>query len=139
MNLKRVLVVDDSEPCLRICRIALTQAGYLVAAVSSVPEALHALAADMPDVLVCDLLLGTVGTGFDVVAAVRSFGGKAFCVAVTGLPTGEIRDNAMAAGFDAFLYKPFKPDDLVVLLADAGNQCSASQPDRTDSSTSPQA
>ncbi len=139
MKPKRVLVVDDSEPCLRVSRIALTQAGYQVAAATSVMEALRALAVEMPDILVCDLLLGTVGTGLDVVAAVRGTGEKVFCVAVTGLPTGEIRDNAMAAGFDAFFYKPFKPADLVALLAGAGDQFSASQPDRTDSSTSPQA
>jgi len=112
----RALVVDDSEPCLRICRIVLTQAGYQVVTASSVPEALRALAAEMPDILVCDLLLGKIGTGFDVVAAIRASGKKVFCVAVTGLPTGEIRDNAMAAGFDAFFYKPFKPAELVALL-----------------------
>jgi len=134
-----VLVVDDSEPCLRICRIALIQAGYQVIAASSVPEALRALAADMPDALVCDLLLGKIGTGLDVVAAVRAAGKKVFCVAVSGLPTDNIRDNAMAAGFDAFLFKPFKPANLVTLLAGAGDQLSASQPDRADSSTSPHA
>ena len=70
----------------------------------------------MPDALVCDLLLGTIGTGFDVIAAVRASGAKAFCVAVTGLPASDIRDKAMEAGFDTFLYKPFKPSELVALL-----------------------
>jgi DNA-binding response OmpR family regulator len=113
---KRVLVVDDSEPCLRICVIALTQAGYRVSTARSVPDALRALSVEMPDALVCDLLLGTIGTGFDVIAAVRTLGAKIFCVAVTGLPTVQIREDAMVAGFDAFLFKPFKPSELVALL-----------------------
>jgi CheY-like chemotaxis protein len=108
-----VLVVDDSEPCLRICQIVLEQA---VTPARSVPEALLALGHQMPDALVCDLLLGSTGTGFDVVAAVRAADADVFCIAVTGLATREIQEKALGTGFDEFLYKPYKPSRLVELL-----------------------
>ncbi|HEY0257999.1 MAG TPA: response regulator [Candidatus Methylacidiphilales bacterium] len=44
----RVLIADDSEPCLRICAISLKQAGFAVTVVRCVAEALEALEKEGP-------------------------------------------------------------------------------------------
>jgi CheY-like chemotaxis protein len=114
--MKRVLVVDDSEPCLRICRIVLNHAGFDVYEARSVPEAILVIRKQIPDHLVCDLLLGREGNGYDVIAEFRRADGKGFAVAVTALIQPGIEQHARDVGFDAFLLKPYMPHRLVDLL-----------------------
>lgn len=116
MNLHRVLVVEDSAPCAKLFTIALEQAGFKVTVARSVPDALIELGREMPDALVCDLLLGLLGNGYDVVSAVRSAGAVIRCIAVTGLPADEIEGHALGAGFNLLLRKPFQPSKLVESL-----------------------
>ncbi len=116
MSPRRVLVVEDSAPCAKLFTIALERAGFKVIVARSVPEALIQLRKEMPDALVCDLLLGLLGNGYDVVTEVRSTGAMIRCIAVTGLPASEIEFHALAAGFDVLLRKPFQPSILVKML-----------------------
>jgi DNA-binding response OmpR family regulator len=113
MNPRRVLVVEDSALCVKLFTIALEQAGFKVTVARSVPEALIQLRREMPDVLLCDLLLGLLGNGYDVVTAVRASGAKIRCIAMTGLPADEIECHALGAGFDLLLRKPFLPSRLI--------------------------
>lgn len=113
MNSRRVLIVEDSPPCAKLLSIALELAGFKVTVARSVPEALLELRREMPDALVCDLLLGLLGCGYDVVTAVRASGATIRCIAMTGLPAAEIESHALDAGFDLLLRKPFSPSRLI--------------------------
>jgi CheY-like chemotaxis protein len=115
--MKRVLVVEDSEPCLRICRIVLTHAGFDVDEARSAMEAIVAIRERLPDKLVCDLLLGRGRSGYDVVTEFRQAGGTGCAVAVTALIQPEVEQRARNVGFDAFLLKPYAPHRLVDLLS----------------------
>jgi two-component system alkaline phosphatase synthesis response regulator PhoP len=53
----RVAVVDDEEDVLTFVRIAMEDAGYEVATVSRPTEALEALEAFRPDLILLDLLM----------------------------------------------------------------------------------
>lgn len=54
---RRVAVIDDEEDVLTFVRVALEDAGYVVATVSRSPEAMPALEAFRPDLVLLDVLM----------------------------------------------------------------------------------
>jgi CheY-like chemotaxis protein len=111
------LVVEDHVPCAHLAEVALSGAGHAVSIVRTVDSALFALAWEEFDALVCDLLLPD-GHGCDIIRALRQRKLPVFAVAVSGLPRSACEADALAAGFDTFLQKPFFPDQLASLLED---------------------
>jgi len=57
MNAK-VLVVDDQKDLLELLSMALTQEGYIVRTAAGGAEAIEAVAADKPDLILLDIMLG---------------------------------------------------------------------------------
>ena len=70
MAAERILAVDDEPRYLEIIRFNLEAAGYRVACASSGEEALGAVAADEPDLIVLDVMLPGLN-GFEVCRLVR--------------------------------------------------------------------
>mgnify|MGYP006266608071 CR=1 FL=1 len=67
----RVLVVDDEAPIRRFLRAALTAHGYEVLEARNGQEALSALTAQRPDLLILDVMMEHPGAGYDFNQAVR--------------------------------------------------------------------
>jgi len=67
-----------------------------------------------PHVIVCDLWMPD-GTGYDLIARVRAFGGLTLAIAVSA---AENMPDALLAGFHAFLQKPFDLFQLVDVIAE---------------------
>ncbi len=92
--------------------VALVSAGHVVTVARTMDSALFVLAWEKFDAIVCDLLLSD-GHGCDIVRFIRRKNLPIYCVAVSGLPRNGCEDDALEAGFDAFLPKPFfavRPD-----------------------------
>lgn len=53
--MKRILIVDDHAPVLRILRLGIESAGYEVDAAHNGAECLHRLTESMPDFLITDI------------------------------------------------------------------------------------
>ena len=70
MAAERILAVDDEPRYLEIIRFNLETAGYRVACAASGEEALDAVAADEPDLIVLDVMLPGLN-GFEVCRLVR--------------------------------------------------------------------
>lgn len=68
----KVLVVDDEPAILRFLKPALVAGGYDVAEAGSVAEAVRAIAARAPDIVVLDLGLPD-SDGKDVIRKVRAW------------------------------------------------------------------
>jgi CheY-like chemotaxis protein len=110
-----VLVVDDDEDTLVLLQTVLSQHGAQVTAVSSVSEALQALAASPLDVLVSDISMPR-HNGYELIHKVLTTPNKSKdipAIAVTGYASHQDRDRVLAAGFRAYISKPFDPEDLV--------------------------
>jgi DNA-binding NarL/FixJ family response regulator len=74
---KRVLIVDDHQPFRAVARELLEGAGYAVAGeAADAAEALRAVAADAPDVVLLDVQLPD-GDGFAIASALAAAGGPA--------------------------------------------------------------
>jgi len=96
-------------------RIALSEAGHKVSLARTMGAALFELAGNEFDAIFCDLLLPD-GHGYDIIRVVREKSGSPFAVAVSGLPRERCEREAIEAGFDKFLAKPFLPNNLAALL-----------------------
>lgn len=116
---KQVLVVDDEPDALEYFRIVLEQEGAQVTTVKSVREAIQALIASPPDVLVSDIGMPEED-GYSLITRVRALeaqGNKMLpAVALTAYAREEDRERALASGFQLHLAKPVEPDDLVTAV-----------------------
>ena len=71
MSPKRVLLVEDDRFLRRACEKSLRQQGFIVSTARDGEEALRAIHADPPDIILLDLLMPKV-SGFEVLKDIRS-------------------------------------------------------------------
>lgn len=107
----KVLVADDDIRMLRAVRITLTARGYEVVTAADGRAALDAVIATHPDLIVLDL--GMPGlTGIEVIEAVRGWSRVPILV-VSGRSESAEKVEALDAGADDYVTKPFSADELL--------------------------
>jgi DNA-binding response OmpR family regulator len=112
--MKRIVLVDDDEIVADLSREVLEEAGYTVVVVRHGDVAVDAVKANLPDLVVLDIMLPGK-EGLSVLKALReeeSLKGLKVLV-VTGKAFAEERARAQRLGADAFLKKPFEADALL--------------------------
>jgi PAS domain S-box-containing protein len=114
---RRILVVDDNADAAESLADLLRLQGHLAEVARDGPAALAALAATVPDVILCDIGLPGM-SGYEVARTVRAgLHGAVRLVALTGYAQPEDVRRAKDAGFDAHLAKPPDPDELARVLS----------------------
>lgn len=63
---KRILIVDDDEDFLEATRIVVEKSGYAVETCVSAKECLAKLKVVRPDLIICDVMMETDHSGFDL-------------------------------------------------------------------------
>jgi CheY-like chemotaxis protein len=107
----KLLVVEDESDTRELLRFLLQQHGARVTAAEDVVKAIAILDEHRPDVLIADI--GMPGyDGFALISHLRSVDATP-AVAVTAYSNPEARERALAAGFNAYIGKPFHPEELV--------------------------
>ncbi len=106
-----VLVVDDEPHILRTIDVNLAARGYAVDAAASGEEALRLAAASPPDAVVVDLGLPGID-GLAVVRVLRQSSSVPILV-VSARDTETDKVDALSAGADDYLAKPFAIDELL--------------------------
>jgi DNA-binding NtrC family response regulator len=109
----RVLVAEDDEDILMLLETVLEDAGFGVAATSSVAGALRVLEAGSVDCVLTDL--GLPGQSGMVLAEAAAAAGIPVVVATGSMPESAALE---AAGWQ-LLHKPFRLQDLVATIATA--------------------
>jgi CheY-like chemotaxis protein len=116
----RVLVLDDSEVVRRLIRINLELEGFEVIEACDAREGLALLASAglqgrAPDVVTLDLMLPDGPDGYAVLRRIRADPALAGTrvVVVTAAAQDEDVRRGVAAGADAYITKPFEPQELV--------------------------
>ncbi len=110
-----ILVVDDERSMREFLAIYLRRAGHRVQAASGCAEARAALAAQEHDVVITDLRMPD-GTGLDVLAESKSLRPETQVVVVTAYATADTAIAAMKAGAYDYLTKPFKVDEVGLVV-----------------------
>jgi two-component system, OmpR family, KDP operon response regulator KdpE len=116
----RVLVVDDEPQIVRALRINLQVRGYEIAVAGSGAEALRAAAAFHPEIVILDLGLPDID-GIDVIGGLRGWTDVPIVVLSARTDSADIVE-ALDAGADDFVTKPFGMDVLLARLRAAGRR-----------------
>lgn len=109
----RVLVVDDIAGNVNLLRALLERDGYAVSTARSGLEALEAVAALPPDLVVLDVMMPGID-GFETCRRLKALPGMRLIpvVLVTALYESDDRIRGIEAGADDFLSKPLNPHEL---------------------------
>jgi DNA-binding response OmpR family regulator len=107
--MSHILVVDDDPGVLRMSRLILATAGYEVQVACNGLEALENVARSKPDVLVLDLSM-PVMDGWTAFRELERFEQRP---SVLILSAYEAEEACHGLGAEAWLSKPFEPDELV--------------------------
>jgi DNA-binding response OmpR family regulator len=110
----RLLVVEDDDHIRTALRWALEDEGYDVAEAGSGEEALQAVAVSAPDLMVVDLMLGSMD-GVDVIRQVRRALDLPIIVVSARADTSDI-ETALDAGADDYVTKPFAVKEITARL-----------------------
>jgi len=107
----RILIVDDEPQILRALRINLTARQYEVTTASNGTDALAATSEKHPELIVLDLGLPDLD-GVDVIRALRTWSPVPIIV-LSGRADSRDKVNALDAGADDYITKPFSIDELL--------------------------
>ncbi|MDO8803954.1 MAG: response regulator [Elusimicrobiota bacterium] len=109
----RVLVVDDKQDNRDFLYQLLTPAGFDVCQAVNGTEAVKEFEARPPQIILMDLRM-PVMDGYEAIRRIRAGAGgrKVKIIAVTASIFGEINREALGAGADALILKPFREAEL---------------------------
>ena len=109
----RILVVDDTPVNVKLLADLAGAKGYRVSIAASGAEALAAIAAAPPDLVLLDVIMPGM-SGYEVCRAIRAEPRTAILpvIMVTALDPLEERVKGLEAGADDFLSKPIQPPEL---------------------------
>jgi CheY-like chemotaxis protein len=107
---KLILLVDDDRDFLEQNRQVLAARGYRVECFSDPQPALQAMRRERPDLVVSDLMMESLDSGFSLARAIKSEPGLA------GVPVILVTAVASQRGFD---FNPRTREELAAMNADA--------------------
>lgn len=118
-SVRHVLLVDDHPDAIEVMALLLGLEGHDVRTARDGETALRLAGDCTPDLVVCDLTLPRL-SGLDVARQLRDrrgTGARPRLVAMTGQVDPRLQLEALAAGYEAVLVKPFDPARLLALVA----------------------
>ena len=123
----KILIADDDPQLVRALRITLAAHGYDVVAVADGAAAVAAAGQTHPDLVMLDLGMPQLD-GVQVIHALRGWTSVRILV-VSGRTGSADKVEALDAGADDYVTKPFQIDELLARLRALGRRASASASD----------
>ncbi|MGI9034883.1 MAG: response regulator transcription factor [Pyrinomonadaceae bacterium] len=114
---KRLLVVEDNARLLQAIAACLRQAGYDVMTARDGGEALVQIAETIPDLIVADVMM-PVADGYVLTKQLRA-NPRTDLIPIIFLTARDARRDRLEGirmGVDAYLVKPFEPEELVAVI-----------------------
>jgi len=116
--LRSILIVDDESSMRHLLSVILTERGYETRAVASGEEALRDLAAHDFDLVLTDVRMPGMG-GLKLLAEIQRSHPELMVIVMSAYGTHDAAVEAMKAGAYDYLSKPFRPDEVVLVLRKA--------------------
>ncbi|GIE85723.1 response regulator transcription factor [Actinoplanes regularis] len=116
--MQRLLVVDDEATVRELLSEALRFAGFTVTSVATGAEAVTAVRARPPDLILLDVMLPGMD-GFEVVRRLRALGGPPRKIPVLFLSAKDAPDDkitGLSVGGDDYVTKPFHLRELIARI-----------------------
>ena len=114
MSAARILVCDDEPQILRALRVILRDAGFEAVTAATGEEALDLAAVKPPEAAILDLMLPDID-GVEVTRRLREWT-KMPILVLSAVGEEDRKVEALAAGADDYVTKPFGPRELVARL-----------------------
>jgi DNA-binding response OmpR family regulator len=112
---KTILVVDDDKSILRTFTRILQKSGYEIEVAETGKEAMEKTENRHFDLALVDIRLPDID-GTDLLAKLKKPLQHTVKIMITGFPSLETGVKALDEGADAYLVKPVKPQELLMLL-----------------------
>jgi two-component system KDP operon response regulator KdpE len=126
MNDTTLLLVDDEPQIRRVPQATLCEAGYGVILAKNGQEGIDAVVRERPDLVLLDINLPDM-SGFEACRLIRvSFAGPILMVTVRNSVRDKI--DALDAGADDYIVKPFAMGELLARVRAALRRSSAEEP-----------
>jgi two-component system response regulator AtoC len=116
--MRRVLIADDEESIRHVLTELLDERGYEVRAVSDGEEAMRELSSRDYDALVTDVRMPKIN-GLDLVRAAQTASPETTIIVMSAYGSHDLAIEAMKAGAYDYLGKPFRPDEVLLVLRKA--------------------
>jgi two-component system KDP operon response regulator KdpE len=126
MSSAKILVIDDEPQIRRVMRATLASQGYTVTEARSGEEALEMLRGEQPDLILLDVNLPGMG-GLEVCREIRERSDVPI-VMLTVRNTEKDKVQALDAGADDYVVKPFGIEELRARIRAALRRASAAEP-----------
>jgi DNA-binding response OmpR family regulator len=112
---RTILVVDDDKSILRTFTRILQKNGYEIDSAETGKEAMEKAASRHYDLALVDIRLPDMD-GTDLLAKIKKQLQNTIKIMITGFPSIESGVKALDEGADAYLVKPVKPEELLMLI-----------------------
>jgi CheY-like chemotaxis protein len=114
---RTILVVDDFDDTRLLLRVWLQKKGYRVVEAENGNQAVAEAATQQPDLIIMDVEMPELD-GLSATRKIRSLENseEVPIVVVSAYAADQFRDDALAAGCDAYVSTPFEPDELEKLI-----------------------
>lgn len=118
-----ILIVEDEPTSLKLAHVVLAAEGYTVRDVESAEKALEAINQWKPDLIIMDLVLPGMN-GLELTRTLkRDPVTRAIpVIAITFYPSRFTREEALAAGCDAYFIKPINTRELPKAIAEVASR-----------------
>lgn len=113
-EVKKLLLVDDDPNLVLLVKDYLEYRGYQVITAGNGKEALDILNQELPDMVICDVMMPELD-GYHFVKAVRENKAVSFIPIMLLSAKGQTKDRieGLEYGADVYMNKPFEPEELV--------------------------
>jgi DNA-binding NtrC family response regulator len=126
----RILVADDNQEMAQSVADGLSERGYDVAAVGSGREALDLLSSQVFDAVVTDLRMPEID-GLALIARSRMLDPDRPIIVMTAYSAVDVALESLRQGAYQYVTKPFKQEELAILLERALDQARVKRGART--------
>jgi two-component system OmpR family response regulator len=109
---ERLLLVDDEDNLRSMLDAALRHNGFEITSVATGRDAIDAVAASEPDLVLLDVMLPDLD-GFEVCRRLRTAGSRTPVLFLTARDGTEDKVRGLTLGGDDYLVKPFSLEELV--------------------------
>jgi two-component system response regulator AtoC len=115
-NMKKILVIDDEPNMRHVLTLVLERAGYAVAAAANGADALSLLEDNVFDLILCDVRMPQMD-GLSFLRHMAERGIDTTTVVMSAYGSIDTAVKAMKLGAADYISKPFKPDEILLKLA----------------------
>ena len=113
----KILLVDDVDINLAMLEIFLAPAGFDISIASNGKEAVRIFNEFKPDIVFMDLIMPDMD-GFEATRQIKSIDAAIPVIALTASIVDSVKSQALEAGVNDFMYKPFIPERFFEVISE---------------------